>query len=241
MYDRFVQEYITLVHACLAITTPFSLLSSYSTAFELKHALMLSKTTTLFVTAKHLSAVLPVAKEIGLPLNKIYILGTGGRGRKGFVDMIDEVTSKRMPRLDVRPARKNTLAYLVFSSGTSGLPKGWNFLFQQNALLTGHKSRHDHSWKYHILSRSDGCCVSSYCRSIYGMSFNNLCHIRYLLNIEKPPPPVNPEGIPINLAVLPMYHTYGLHTFCFRAFLSPRTILILSKWDINIALRCIPK
>lgn len=56
------------------ITTPFALISSYSTPFELKHALTLSKATSLFVDAKFLPAVLPVAKEVGLPLNKIFVL-----------------------------------------------------------------------------------------------------------------------------------------------------------------------
>lgn len=67
-------DYIALVHSCLMITTPFALISSYSTPFELKHALTLSKATSLFVDAKFLPAVLPVAKEVGLPLNKIFVL-----------------------------------------------------------------------------------------------------------------------------------------------------------------------
>jgi long-subunit acyl-CoA synthetase (AMP-forming) len=45
-------------------------------------------------------------------------------GRKSFSELIADVQTKGIPAVAVRPAAKNTLAYLVFSSGTTGLPKG---------------------------------------------------------------------------------------------------------------------
>lgn len=74
--------------------------------------------------AKLLSHVLPVAKEVGLRLDNIFILDGHVKGRMNFDDFVRLAQSKRIPRVAVRPAKKNTLAYLVFSSGTSGLPKG---------------------------------------------------------------------------------------------------------------------
>lgn len=112
------------MHSLLVITTPFALLSSYSTPFELNHALQLSKATRLFVNVKLLSKVLPVAKKVGIPSSKIYILDGHAPGRKNFGDFVKLAQSKNIPRSAVRPATKDTLAYLVFSSGTSGLPKG---------------------------------------------------------------------------------------------------------------------
>jgi hypothetical protein len=58
---------------------------------------------------------------------------------------------------------------------------------------------------------------------------------------HKPPPPVNPEGIPVVLAFLPLHHTYGLHHYSFRSLLDPATYVIMSKWDIDLALKSIPK
>ncbi|KAF5348471.1 hypothetical protein D9756_009591 [Leucocoprinus leucothites] len=116
-------EYITLIHSCLMITTPFALISSYSTPFELKHGFTLSKATRLFVDAKLLPSLLPVAKEAGIPADKIYLLLGEASGFKTTQDFVDDVYQKNIPFPGIRPAKNDTLAYLVFSSGTSGLPK----------------------------------------------------------------------------------------------------------------------
>jgi acyl-CoA synthetase (AMP-forming)/AMP-acid ligase II len=118
-------DFPALVHSLLAITTPFALVSFYSTPFELKHALTLAKVTRLFVHPNVLSKVLPIAKELGIKNEWIYTIGgTGVRGRKSFSDMIRRVRIGKMKRIGVKKATKDMLAYLVFSSGTSGLPKG---------------------------------------------------------------------------------------------------------------------
>ena len=118
------QEYITLVHACVRLATPFAPISSYSTPFELKHALSLTKVTRLFVDEKFLPTVVPVAAELGMDLNQIYVMKGSSKGRKSFWSIIKDVRERKISRVDIRTATKNTLAYLVFSSGTSGLPKG---------------------------------------------------------------------------------------------------------------------
>ena len=106
------------------VTTPFALISAYSTPFELKHALELAKPTRLFVNSRLLPLVLPVAKKVGVPLNRIYVLGGSAKERKSFKELIEDTRSRRTPIVLPRPATRDTLAYLVFSSGTSGLPKG---------------------------------------------------------------------------------------------------------------------
>ena len=116
------------MHSCIFITIPFVPISSYSTAFELKHALTLTKVTRLFVDAKFLKNVLPVAKEIGMDLDRIYLMKGKVEGRRSIRSIINDTRNKQIPPVDVRPASKDTLAYLIFSSGTSGLPKG-NLIF----------------------------------------------------------------------------------------------------------------
>ena len=114
------------MHASIRLATPFTPISSYSTSFELKHALNLSKATRLFVDVKFLPTVVPVATELGIDPDRIYLMkGLGiSDGRKSLWSIIEDVRSNKISRVDVRTATKNTLAYLVFSSGTSGLPKG---------------------------------------------------------------------------------------------------------------------
>lgn len=100
------------------------MLSSYYTQFELTHALRLSRATRLFVQPKFLSLVQKAAKEVGFPDDHIYTLEGSAKGRRSYSDMINQVKTDFIPRIDIQPAGKDTLAYLVFSSGTSGLPKG---------------------------------------------------------------------------------------------------------------------
>jgi acyl-CoA synthetase (AMP-forming)/AMP-acid ligase II len=76
------QEYITLVHACIRLAIPFAPISCYSTPFEWKHALNLTKVTPIVVDEKFLTMVLPVAKERGIDLNHIYVMKGNAERRK---------------------------------------------------------------------------------------------------------------------------------------------------------------
>ncbi|KAJ7169220.1 hypothetical protein C8R43DRAFT_1155725 [Mycena crocata] len=119
-------EYFDLVHSLLMITTPMALISTYSTRFELVHALKLTKVTRLFVDAKLLKNVLAATEDptVQLTRDKIYILSRDPmKGWRSFKQIIDEVQYKNVPLEPVRPATRDTVAYLVMSSGTSGLPK----------------------------------------------------------------------------------------------------------------------
>lgn len=117
------QDYIILVHSLLMITTPFVLFSFYYTPFELTYALRLSKATVIFVQPKFLHLIQSVAQDIGFPNSRIYILDGEVDGRWSLGQMVAAVKKNFTSRLTARPAGKDTLAYLIFSSGTSGLPK----------------------------------------------------------------------------------------------------------------------
>ena len=76
-----------------------------------------------------------MAKDVGIPHDKIYLLGGSVKGRPSFDGLIKRVREKNIPRIGVRPAKADTLAYLVFSSGTSGMPKGMSPTIGQVILL----------------------------------------------------------------------------------------------------------
>ncbi|KAG7089545.1 hypothetical protein E1B28_011218 [Marasmius oreades] len=200
-------DYPVVVHALLALAIPFSLIPAYSTHFELLHAFRLSKITRLFVQPEYLRAALAVAKDVNLPAERIYIIGRNVKKYQGLDNMVERVQKANIPILSPRPATTDTLAYLVFSSGTSGPPK---------AVMITHGNL------------------------IYSVS-QLIIVAQERMKVEQPPTPSTPEGIPISLGFLPFHHSYGLHAFCFRNILAPSTVVILSKWNLEVALKVVPK
>lgn len=59
--------------------------------------------------------------------------------------------------------------------------------------------------------------------------------------ISQPPVFNTPEGIAVFMGVLPMYHSYGLHVFCFRAFMARTTVVLMPKWNMDMTLNLIPR
>ncbi|OCH91856.1 acetyl-CoA synthetase-like protein [Obba rivulosa] len=116
-------DFSALLHSLFVLTVPFALLSAFSTPFEIAHALRTSKCTRLFVQPALLPGALQAAKEAGIPEDRIYILEGRVAGKTSYDDLIQLARKRKLPRVAVRRATKDTLAYLVFSSGTSGLPK----------------------------------------------------------------------------------------------------------------------
>ncbi|KAG8825489.1 hypothetical protein FRC19_011343 [Serendipita sp. 401] len=56
------------------------------------------------------------------------------------------------------------------------------------------------------------------------------------------PPPTPPEGqISTIIGCLPVYHTFGLHYYCFVPFLTPTTVIFIPKWNTDLGLSLIPK
>ena len=69
-----------------------------------------------------LPTVLRAAKNV--ERNNIYVLGQKIEGLITFEEMVEDARSRAIAPVTPRAVTKDTLAYLMFSSGTTGHPKG---------------------------------------------------------------------------------------------------------------------
>ena len=107
----------------MAAGIPFALFPASPTAYELKHLVKVSQVRKVFTSLHNLENARIVAKEAGFSeSNGIFILEGEGKGMRSFDDLVRSV---KKPAQDyAKPVGKDALAYLVFSSGTTGPPKG---------------------------------------------------------------------------------------------------------------------
>ena len=68
-----------------------------------------------------LPSLVSMTENIGT--ENIYILGQKIKGFRNLEEMVEDARSRAMALASPRPAMRDTLAYLVFSSGTTGFPK----------------------------------------------------------------------------------------------------------------------
>jgi len=120
-------------------------ISPYSTPIELNHALTVAQPARLFIDAKLLDRMLPVLKNAGIADDKIYILKPHEKefkGRRTCLSIIHHVKKNNIKTVAVGIAHKDDTAYLIFSSGTTGLPKGHLHLIKQFLLFnfSSHKN-----------------------------------------------------------------------------------------------------
>ena len=108
-----------LTHSLFYLAKPFALFDSRWTPFEFENALKLTKLTQLFMQDQLIQKFVPTAEK----MKSIYVLGQKIEGFRTF-EMVEDARSKNMASISPHPAMKDTLTCLVFSSGTTGPPKG---------------------------------------------------------------------------------------------------------------------
>ena len=118
------QEFMSLLHSCLIIGVPFALISAFSTPYELQHSLKTTKPSKIFAHPSLFAKAVTAAKQVGLSESDVFPLEESVQGKPGFGQLLQHVRQRGIPRVPVKAVKRDTLAYLVFSSGTSGLPKG---------------------------------------------------------------------------------------------------------------------
>ncbi|KLO84718.1 Uncharacterized protein LW93_4998 [Fusarium fujikuroi] len=114
------------VHRLNGIITPAS---AAHTASDLEHQLRSSGVKALFTCASRLDIAIKAAKAVGIPQDRIFILATPGDNSKlpftTFDDLVKEGAT--LPELEplkwVKGQGARQVAFLCYSSGTSGLPK----------------------------------------------------------------------------------------------------------------------
>ena len=117
---------MALIHALLAAGIPFALFPAAPTPYELKHLVKISKVKKVFTSLRNLENARIVAKEAGFSESDgIFILEGKVKGKRSFDDLVRSV--KEPAKNYAKPVNKDALAYLIFSSGTTGPPKGEAF------------------------------------------------------------------------------------------------------------------
>jgi acyl-CoA synthetase (AMP-forming)/AMP-acid ligase II len=114
---------VALVHSLLAAGIPFALFPASPTPYELKHLVKTSKVKKIFTSLQNLKNAQIAAKEAGLSESDgIFMLEGKANGKRSFDDLVRSV--KEPVKDYAKPVGKDALAYLIFSSGTTGPPKG---------------------------------------------------------------------------------------------------------------------
>jgi acyl-CoA synthetase (AMP-forming)/AMP-acid ligase II len=121
------KEYPVLVFALLKIAVPIAFIPSQSTLQETVELLKLSGVTRLFASEQLYPHAAAAAKMIGFSEKSIFILQGEVAGKASLPRLIGNVKARGLPKTATREVQDDTLAYFMFSSGTTGLPKGYFF------------------------------------------------------------------------------------------------------------------
>ncbi|KAK3336034.1 hypothetical protein B0T19DRAFT_26425 [Cercophora scortea] len=140
-------DYLSVLHAVhrlSGIATPANVASS---AGELEHQLKSSGAKALFTCAAVLETALKAAKGAGIPEDKVFIMDLPYHSKKLHFQTVDDLVELGHALPDLEPLRwfkgqgARQVAFLCYSSGTSGLPK---------AVKISHKNVIANTMQYYV-------------------------------------------------------------------------------------------
>lgn len=132
------------VHRLSGIVTPAN--AMYSAA-ELEHQLKSAGVKALITCIPLLDTALKATRACGIPDDKVFVMRIPGESKpvpfKSLDNLIDEGRSlaEVEPLVWAKGQGARQVAYLCYSSGTSGLPVSLSSLFSENCLLNLHNRK----------------------------------------------------------------------------------------------------
>ncbi|KAK5719119.1 hypothetical protein LTR15_007642 [Elasticomyces elasticus] len=149
-----------LVQSIIAAGASFVGTNPSYTAYELNHALKLSKAKLIIAEPELLGAIAKPAAELGIPEDRIFVFDAqNGERTKGYSHWrsLLQYGEEEWVRFEDRETCESTTAFLMMSSGTTGLPKAARL--SHSNLIAQHTLVHSNPHHPETYPLSRICCL----------------------------------------------------------------------------------
>ncbi|KAK8044546.1 hypothetical protein PG993_004570 [Apiospora rasikravindrae] len=126
----------------------FSAASPSSTVAELERQISQAKSSLVICDSEHIDVVTKAAAQCNLPARNVLVLDSTSRSLNSVAGQVEAITGSRLPwdRVTDRQALRDSLIIILWSSGTTGLPKGVMLSHQNLVAETIITSVYNRQW-----------------------------------------------------------------------------------------------